>query len=440
MKLVIIGAGSSYTIECMEGLLARRKTLKFDECIFVDIEEGRKRCEIVAGLARRMATRKQSEMKISTCYDRRKALENADFVLTQIRVGGSQARIQDERICNSLGLMGQETNGAGGMFCALRTIPVILDIVKDIQEICPQAFMINFTNPVGIIMEAISSQTTYKKAIGLCNIPIHSKMELARILNCDVNKVRMQLTGLNHFVYITNVWYEQTSVIEQVLKLSLDNPLENMRNIKSDVFSKAFIHSIKALPCSYHSYYYKTDEMLAHQLEDYQSNQTRGEKVKEIEEEIFKMYVDPLLDEKPALLEKRGGAYYSTAACDLMESIVQDAHDIQYVNIPNQKALPILDDEDIIETAAVITRQGCIPIAQPQPNRHMSGMIIQMKAFEKAVVEACVTHSKDKAIAALVLNPLVRDEKKASVVFDALWQAHQKYVGDYQEETINSTR
>lgn len=217
IKIVTIGGGSSYTPELIEGFIKRYDTLPVRELWLVDIEAGREKLETVGALAKRMVAKAGVPMKIVLSYDRREALKDADFVTTQMRIGRLPARILDERIPLSHGMIGQETNGAGGMFKAFRTIPVILDIVKDIQELCPNAWMINFTNPAGMVTEAILRHTNFKKTIGLCNVPVNMVAGFAKMLNAEEKDVTMEIQGVNHFIFATDVFVKGESRFEELL-------------------------------------------------------------------------------------------------------------------------------------------------------------------------------------------------------------------------------
>lgn len=217
IKIVTIGGGSSYTPELIEGFIKRYNTLPVKELWLVDIEAGKEKLEIVGALAKRMVEKARVDMKIILSYDRREALKGADFVTTQMRIGRLPARILDERIPLSHGMIGQETNGAGGMFKAFRTIPVILDIVKDMEELCPDAWLINFTNPAGIVTEAILRHTNFKRAIGLCNVPVNMVAGFANILGVEEERVTMEIQGVNHFIFATDVFVDGVSCFDELL-------------------------------------------------------------------------------------------------------------------------------------------------------------------------------------------------------------------------------
>ncbi|MDU9053250.1 MAG: 6-phospho-beta-glucosidase, partial [Clostridioides difficile] len=231
LKIVTIGGGSSYTPELVEGFINRYEELPVKELWLVDIEAGKEKLEIVGNLAKRMVKKAGVDMKINLTLDRREALRDADFVTTQLRVGLLDARIKDETIPLSHGVMGQETNGAGGLFKALRTIPVIFDIIKDVEELCPNAWMVNFTNPTGIITEAVFKYTNFRRYIGLCNVPIHLKNDVAKLFNVESDRISMDFAGLNHMVYGLNVSLDGEDVTKEAIDKFVKADI-SMQNIK----------------------------------------------------------------------------------------------------------------------------------------------------------------------------------------------------------------
>ena len=360
IKIVTIGGGSSYTPELIEGFIKRYDELPVKELWLVDIEKGREKLEIVSNLARRMVKKANIDMKIYSTLDRREALKDADFVTTQFRVGQLDARIKDEKIPLSHGLIGQETNGAGGLFKALRTIPVILDIIKDIQELCSDAWLINFTNPAGIVSEAVFRYTNFKRYIGLCNVPIGMKNNLAKLLEVNPSRIDMDFAGLNHMVYGLNVKLDGEDITSESIVKYIEGNI-TMKNIKDIEFNKEFIKALGVIPCPYHRYYYKSADMLKSELEEFKEGTIRGQVVKKLEEELFELYKDETLDIKPPQLEKRGGAYYSDAACNLINSIYNNKKDIQVVNTLNNGAISDFKDDEVVEVSCIITKEGPRP-------------------------------------------------------------------------------
>ena len=364
LKIVTIGGGSSYTPELMEGFIKRYNELPIKEIWLVDIEAGKEKLDIVANLSQRMWDAAGYPVKIYTTLDRRKALKNADFVTTQFRVGLLDARIKDERIPALHGMLGQETNGAGGIFKAFRTIPVIKSIIDDMRELCPNAWLINFTNPSGMITEAVIKHFNWKKCIGLCNVPTISMIAEPKIINKSLNNLNYRFAGLNHFhwhkVFDKNGRDLTPELIEHINEKNGGTPV----NIYPAKFPLDLLHSMNLLPCGYHRYYYMQKEMLQHSLEEFKlAGGTRAEQVKRTEHELFDIYKNPKLDHKPEQLSKRGGAYYSDAACECINAIYNNKKIHMVVSTQNNGAISCLDDSSIVEVSSIISATGAQPLA-----------------------------------------------------------------------------
>jgi len=434
IKIVTIGGGSSYTPELVEGFIKRYEKLPVRELWLVDIEAGREKLETVGALAQRMVKKAGLPMKVILSYDRREALKDADYVTTQMRVGLLDARIKDERIPLSHGMIGQETNGAAGMFKAFRTIPVILDIVKDMKELCPEAWMINFTNPAGMITEAVLRYTDYKKVIGLCNVPVNMVNGFARLLDVEPERVTMELSGLNHHIFATDVFVDGQSKLEEILEIYQHISAEDaisMKNFSTLPFSPEFIRGLHCIPCPYHNYYYFTKEQLEEELKEYKEGRVRGEVVKRVEEELFELYKDENLNVKPKQLEMRGGARYSDAACNLICSLHNNTGDIQYVDVRNNGTITNIPADSAVEAACVITSGGPKPIAVGELKPQINGPIQTIKTFERLVCEAAVTGNRDLAVTALNMNPLCASDHDANAVIHELLEAHKEYLPQF---------
>lgn len=335
LKIAVIGGGSSYTPELVEGLIRYHDEFPVAELYLADIEAGADKLRIIGELAQRMIDASGKPIRLYTTLDRREAIRGADFVATQIRVGMLDARSRDEKIPLAHHLIGQETTGAGGFAKALRTIPVILDICRDIEELAPGAFMINFTNPAGIITEAVSKHSRVK-SVGLCNLPISTKMQIAELYGVPQSEMFIEIVGINHLNWTTRVLIEGEDMTEDFLNKLSGAKGPSMANIPDLEWDSEFIQSVGALPCPYHRYYYMKEEMYREISEHYQeSGKTRADDVKEVEAELFEIYKQPEVN-SVYQLEKRGGAYYSEAAVQLMKSIYNDTGDIQTVNVRNQ--------------------------------------------------------------------------------------------------------
>lgn len=436
IKIAVIGGGSSYTPELIEGFINRSNSLSIRELWLVDIEDGKEKLDIIYKLTKRMIDKVGLDIKVFKTLNRVEAIKDADFVLTQIRVGGLDARVLDERIPIAHNIIGQETNGAGGMFKALRTIPVILDIVKDIEAYAKaDAWLINFANPAGMVTEAIFNYTDFKRAIGLCNVPINMKFQIAKLLEVDSNDVDLELVGLNHHSFVTDVFVNGVSKIDFLLEKYISGELKetpSMQNIESLQWSTSLIKGLNAIPNPYLNYYLMTKEQLEAQKLEYEKNDVRAETVKKIEEELFIEYAKKDLDIKPKHLEERGGAYYSDAACSLINSIVNNTKDIQYINTINNGTISNLDDDSVIEGAAIITADGPKLINYGKIPSALNGSIQNLKTFEKMVIKAAILGDRDLAITALTLNPLVDSDSVANEVFEQLYQAHKKYLPNFK--------
>ncbi|SMO86659.1 6-phospho-beta-glucosidase [Melghirimyces algeriensis] len=429
MKIAVIGGGSSYTPELIEGLIQRHHNWGPLEVWLMDIEKGREKLEIVGDLAKRMVAKANGTIQIHLTCDRREALAGADFVIIQIRVGLLEARIKDECIPLKHGIIGQETNGAGGLMKGLRTIPVVLDIADEVQELCPDAWLINFTNPAGMVTEALLCYGSHHKVVGVCNVPVHMTATVADMLGVDKERIHIHFAGLNHLVHGLNIFLDGEEITEDLLQ-RLTDPDQQMtlRNIDPLPWQPEFITSMGVLLCPYHRYYYKTKEILEEELVQFQSGTTRGKVVKEVEEELFSLYQNPDLNEKPSQLEKRGGAYYSDAACQLIDSIFCNRQTIQTLNVQNNGAIAGIPYRSAVEVNCVVTKNGPKPLAVGELPVEINGLVQQIKSFERVAVEAAVTGSYEKALLAMTIHPLVPSDQTAKRVLDELLEAHHEYL------------
>ena len=434
IKIVTIGGGSSYTPELIEGFIKRHDELPVKELWLVDIEEGKEKLEIVSNLARRMVKKANIDMEIYSTLDRREALKDADFVTTQLRVGLLKARAKDERIPLSHGFLGQETNGAGGLFKALRTVPVILDIAKEMQDLCPNAWLINFTNPAGVVTEALLRYSDHKKVIGVCNVPIGMEFGAADLLGVDKSRITMDQVGLNHMVYGQRVYLDGNDVTAEVMEkmLNSDNS-QSMANIAAMGWDPAFIKATGLMPCPYHRYYYKKRDMLEHELEEYKKGQTRAEVVMAVEKSLFELYKNVELQEKPEELSKRGGAHYSDVACEVISSIYNDKGTVLAVNTKNNGRLKMFEDESAIEISCKITKDGPVPVdTVTDLPIFAQGLVSQIKAFERLAAEAAYTGDYNTALLAMTTNPLVSDDTEGRKLLNEMLLAHKKYLPQFK--------
>ena len=438
LKICTIGGGSSYTPELMEGFIKRYDELPIKEIWLVDVEEGKEKMEIVGKMAQRMWDASPYDVKVHLTLNRREALKDADFVTTQFRVGLLNARVKDERIPLSYGMLGQETNGAGGMFKAFRTVPVILDIVKDMKELCPNAWLINFTNPSGMITEAVVRYGKWDKVIGLCNVPVNAILEEYKLINEEKDSLIYKFAGLNHFHW-HKVWNKDGKEVTMDL---IDAMLEGKddtsvpANIHDIPYFKDQLYAMKMIPCGYHRYYYRQEEMLAHLIEEYKDPNigTRAQQVKKTEEELFELYKDPNLNTKPEQLAARGGAHYSDAACETIASIYNNKNTHIVVSTKNNGAVPDLDDDCVVEVSSFVGAHGALPIAFGKLEPAERGWLQCMKNMELCTIEAAVTGDYGKALQAFTLNPQVTSGLTAKRILDELLIAHKKYLPQFKDK------
>lgn len=443
LKIVTIGGGSSYTPELIEGFIKRTDQLNIGEIWLVDIEEGRRKQEIIGAMAKRMVKAAHLDWEIHLSYDRREALKDADYVTTQFRVGQLDARERDERIPFSHGLIGQETNGAGGLFKAFRTIPVILAIIKDMRELCPNAWLVNFTNPSGIIAQAAINYGKWDKTVGLCNLPINAEKTCYKALGLDESKHELffKFAGINHFHW-HRVWDKNgheitTEIIDRFLNpanAANVKDLQVVKNIKEISFLYEQIRDLGMIPCPYHRYYYMTDDMLQDGLEAYRRHGTRAEEVKKIEASLFELYKDPNLDHKPVELSKRGGAYYSEAACELITSIQNDKRTTMVVSTKNNGAIDDLPYDSIVEISSIITSHGPEPLNWGRFSANARGPLQLQKAMEECVIEAAVTGDYGKALQAFTMNPIITSGTLAKNLLDEMLIANKDYLPQFAEK------
>ncbi|MGO4694128.1 6-phospho-beta-glucosidase [Paenibacillus sp. 2TAB26] len=430
LKVVVIGGGSSYTPELIEGFILNYATFPVTEIVLVDIPEGRNKLAIVGQLAKRMIEKSGLPIKLDLTLDRRSVLADADFVTTQMRVGRLEARGWDESIPLKYNMIGQETTGAGGMMKALRTIPVLLEICKDMEELCPEAWLLNFTNPAGMVTEAIHKHSRIK-SIGLCNSPIAAYKWLSSLYQVPVEQIQCEFAGLNHLHWISSITVNGESKLDELLN---DQDGYSAKNVPQYAWNGSLLRSLRAIPSYYLKYFYLQREILAEQQAAAAKGETRAETVQRLEDELFEIYKDPNLSEKPKQLEQRGGAYYSEAAVKLMNSLYNDSGDIQTLNVPNQGVLDFLPDDACIEVNCVVTKEGPIPQPVAIVPAAAKGLIHAVKVYEQLAIEAAVSGNRDAALLALAHHPLVDSTNDAQRMLDEMLEQNKAYLPQFFAE------
>lgn len=399
VKVCVIGGGSTYTPELVDGLLRRRARLGLRELHLMDVDADR--LEVLGPLARRMSERDGGGVEVRWGTDRVEAVSGARFVVSQIRVGGMAARERDEQLGREFGLVGQETVGVGGIANALRTIPVALDIAADVARHAPGATLLNFTNPAGLVTEALCRHTDVP-TIGLCNVPWSVKARIATALSVTADDVDLDYVGLNHLSWVRGATVGGVDRTGEVLERVRGLTESRAHADGEPTWTPAALDLLDAIPNYYLLYYYETTAWVRHQA----AHPTRASAVRDIEAALLRQYADPSLAEKPAELALRGGAHYSEAAAALMADLADDAGTVHVVNTPNRGAIPGLPDDVVVEVSARIGAGGPIPIPVAPLRPDVDALLRTVKDVELLTVEAAVHGDHRAALRALVAHPL----------------------------------
>ncbi|WP_405390810.1 6-phospho-beta-glucosidase [Streptomyces sp. NBC_01102] len=410
MKLAVVGGGSTYTPELIDGFARLRDTLPVEELVLVD--PAADRLELVGGLARRIFAKQGHPGRITTTADLDAGVEGADAVLLQLRVGGQAARNQDETWPLECGCVGQETTGAGGLAKALRTVPVVLDIAERVRRTNPDAWIIDFTNPVGIVTRALLQAG--HKAVGLCNVAIGFQRKFAALLDVTPSEVHLDHVGLNHLSWELGVRLggpDGENVLPRLLAEHGDAIADDLR------MPRQIVDRLGVVPSYYLRYFYAHDEV----VRELGTKPSRAAEVAAMEKELLAMYGDPALDEKPALLGRRGGAFYSEAAVDLAAALLGGGgSSVQVVNTYNNGTLPFLPDDAVIEVQARVDGTGAAPLTALALDPLYAGLIANVTAYEDLALEAALRGGRDRVFKALLSHPLIGQYEYAEALTDRL--------------------
>jgi len=419
VKIAVIGGGSTYTPELIEGFARRGDVLSGVELVLHDIAADR--LAVVGGLARRILAAQGSSHRLVTTTSLDEAVDAADAVLVQLRVGGQHARLIDETLPGRFGLLGQETTGPGGFAKALRTVPVVLNIAEVVaQRAQSDAWIVDFTNPVGIVTRALLDQDY--RALGLCNVAIGFQRRFAARFGVAADEVQLDHVGLNHLSWIRQVRVDGVDRMPDLLDTPAAEELAGAIRVPADL-----LRTLGAIPSYYLHYFYCTDRAIAEQA----SGPHRAEEVLQIERTLLAMYANPALDHKPALLEQRGGAYYSEAAAALVTSLLTGDRAHHYVNLRNNGSVAGLPDDAVVEVPATVDRAGAhpVPIAPLAPE--LLGLVQAVTAYEVLTIQAARTGDRRVAVRALLANPLVRQWDRAVPLLDALLEANRPHLPQF---------
>ncbi len=429
MKVAVIGGGSTYTPELINGFLERVDRFPLRELWLMDVDA--RRLGIVGGFARRMVEHRKAPFRVVLTGDRRAAIEGASYVITQLRVGQMEARRRDEYLGKRHGLIGQETTGVGGMAKALRTIPVLLEIAADLRAwAAPGAMLVNFTNPAGLVTQALVKYAPQVPSVGVCNVPITAKMmllhEWEQLTGVKVDPARAELKtlGLNHLS-----WHRGFAIDgEDVWPRILEGFLARLKTQEHPEWEPRLVETLRMIPNYYLQYYYHTDKKLAAQEKWPPS---RADEVIEVEENLLREYADPNLREPPADLMKRGGAYYSTVATQLLNAHYNDLGETHVVNTRNNGAVKEWPADWVLELPARVSRKGIEPLpAEPLPPVCF-GLLAQVKAYELLTVEAAVHGDREAAYQALLVHPLGPKADRVQAVLEDMLETHREYLPQF---------
>lgn len=417
MKFSIVGAGSSYSPELIDEMINRREKLPVDEIVLYDISQ--ERLDMMEGFLKRYTAKRNFNVKIRGTRDLDDALYGADFVDTQIRVGGNQQRVIDEKIPLKYGLIGQETTGAGGMMKAFRTIPVMVDVARHMEKVAPDGWIINYTNPAGLITEAVTKYTNAKIA-GFCSGGIFPKMWAKSSLGLEYNQVQYDYVGLNHLNFISHITIDGRPVTEEEFK--------TLARTNDDV-GEEIQSLLGCLTSPYLQYYYKTAQRV-HELEN--KKQTRGEYVQDLEKIVFKGYNDTENADIPEELYKRGGGGYSEVAMNFVNAVYNNEDTEMVVNVPNRGAVPFLPDEGVVEINCLVNRRGMSPIHKSYIPAPCWGLIAAVKNYEMLAVEAAYEGNFTKMKQALLAHPLVREYSVIEKLAPELLEGSKEFLPQFK--------
>ncbi len=424
MKITVVGGGSTYTPELIEGFVRRSDVLAIDELVLHDIAP--ERLDVVGSLAQRILTKQGFTGKLRTTTSLDDAVEGASAVLVQLRVGGQLARLGDETLPGKFGLLGQETTGPGGFAKALRTVPVVLNIADVVEKRAESgAWIVDFTNPVGIVTRALLDEG--HRAIGLCNVAIGFQRRLAAKFGVEADRVRLDHAGLNHLSWIRRVLVDGVDKLPEIFASDALNELVEETEIPADLF-----RTLGAIPSYYLHYFYCTD----HAVQEQKAGPHRAEEVLEIERSLLAMYADPTLDHKPELLESRGGAYYSEAAAALVTSLLTGDGAHHYVDVRNNGTIAGLPDEAVVEVPAIVDKAGAHPVETAPLAPEMLGLVQAVTAYEILAIEAARTGDRTVALRALLANPLVRQWDVAVPLLEALLDTNKAHLPQFFDGTL----
>jgi 6-phospho-beta-glucosidase len=427
MKICIIGGGSTYTPELIEGLVKISEQVKIDEICLLDIPESERKYKILADFSERILKAAGNKAKFSASFNAEEAIGGSDFILNQFRAGCMQGRINDEKIPLEYGLLGQETTGMGGMANGLRAMPIMEEYTDLARKFSNNAWIINFTNPSGMMTEFIVNYLGYEKCIGLCNCPIEFVLQACMLLGCSETELLLRYYGLNHLAWVDGVFVSGKDRTKEVM----ENVHVNMKNIPDLEYGDDFIPMLKMIPNPYLRYFYNTSQMLKSQIEAKSSKGTRGEQILVIEEELLGLYSQPERTKPPEELSKRGGFMYSTVATELIKSITTNDGRTHIINTHNNGTIDDFPKDYIMEIPARLTSSGPVTIQLGKASKTTIGLISTIKNYERLTIAGHLAKDENLVKQAMLIHPLGPEESKVERVWNDLKAANKDYFTEF---------
>jgi 6-phospho-beta-glucosidase len=415
VKLAVVGAGSTYTPELVDGLIRMRELLPVEELALVDTDE--RRLGILGGMTRRMLDRGGYPLRVTPTSRLEEAVEGSAAVLIQLRVGGQAARVVDESLPLRCGCIGQETTGFGGLAKALRTVPVVLEIAERTRRLAPDAWIVDFTNPVGIVTKGLLDAG--HKAVGLCSAAMVFQRHFAKVLDVDPDSVELDHVGLNHLTWELAVRVRGNDVLPALTNEHVDR-VAPATGLDADL-----VRRLGVVPSYYLHYFYDHDELVEH----HRTHESRAEEVHGIEQELLHLYEDESVDEKPELLSRRGGAFYSEAAVELLASLLGTSSNHRHVvNVRNRGTLPFLPDEAVVEVPARVDTGAIVPLEMPELDAVARGLVSHVSAYEDLALDAALHGGRERVFRALLAHPLIGQHRQAEKLTDLMIDANRQYL------------
>lgn len=414
MRLSVVGGGSTYTPELVDGIVRLRELLPLDDLALCDPAEDR--LNLLGGLTQRMLDKGDHPARLTLTTALDEAVKGADAVLIQLRVGGQAARMVDESVPVACGCVGQETTGFGGLAKALRTVPVVLEIAERVRELAPDAWIVDFTNPVGIVTKGLLDEG--HRAVGLCSAAVVFQRHFAKLLEVAPERIELDHVGLNHLTWELAVRLDGVDVLPALLAESAER-IAPATGLRADL-----VRRLGVVPSYYLHYFYDHDEVVERQ----RTEKSRAEEVAEIERELLDLYADEALAQKPALLGRRGGAYYSEAAVELLAGLFGRGHDRHVVNVRNNGTLPFLADDAVVEVPTRVGRDAVEPVPMPPLDPVHRGLVAHVSAYEELALDAALRGGRDRVFRALLAHPLIGQAELADTLTDRMIEANRRFL------------